>query len=91
MSDPYRGVADKLVEELTKARGDGPAEQKALETAIQGYLDIAGGGEPAELGLAEYFAQEGSVENPPALERVPGATEDDIERWSDLLADLAGY
>ncbi|MEZ4372911.1 MAG: hypothetical protein R3B07_18950 [Polyangiaceae bacterium] len=91
MSDPYRGVADELVEELAAANGDPSAEELALKKAIKGYLDIAGGGEPAELGLAEYFAQEGSVESPPALERVPGATDQDIERWSDLLADLAGY
>lgn len=92
-TDPYRAVADALVLALEAANGDAAKEEAALRAAIAGYLEAAEqpGGNPAELGLAEYFAEDGSVEDPPALERVKGASEDDIFRWRELLADLAGY
>ena len=89
--DRYRPVADALVTDLEAAAGDEDKEVAALQKAIDGYLRIAGGGQPAELGLAEYFAEDGGVANRPALERVKGATDDDIFRWREKLADLAGY
>ena len=54
-------------------------------------MAIAGDGHPAEHGLAEYFCDDGTPDDPPALERVPGATEDDLDRWRNLIADLADY
>ena len=90
-NDKYRGIADALVAELEAAGGDEAKETAALQKAIDGYVTIAGGGDPAELGLAEYFAEDGSASDPPALERVKDASEDDIFRWREKLADLAGY
>jgi hypothetical protein len=90
-TDRFRPVADVLVTDLEAARGDEAKETAALQKAIASYLEINGGGDPAEVGLAEYFAEDGSVANPPALERVADASEDDIFRWREKLADLAGY
>lgn len=90
-NDPYLPVADRLVADLSAAKRDLKAEEAALQRAIDGYLAIAGGGEPFELGLAEYFADEGTQDAPPALERVPDQTEEDFDRWRTMLADLAGY
>jgi hypothetical protein len=84
-SDPYRGIADALVEALKDARGDAAEEEAALRAAIEGYREIAEGADLGELGLAEYFAEEGT----PALKRVPGASEEDVFRWRELLTDLA--
>ncbi len=89
--DPYRPVADALVADLEAAGRDAAKEEAALRRAIDGYVAIAGGGDAAELTLAEYFAEDGSAQDPPALERVKGATDDDIFRWREKLADLAGY
>jgi hypothetical protein len=88
--DPYAAVATALVADLEAAAGDEAKETLALQKAIEGYATIAGGGAIAELGIPEYFAEDGSVGNPPALERVSGASEDDILRWREKLADLAG-
>jgi hypothetical protein len=90
-TDKFRPVADALVAELAAAGGDDAKETVALMRAIDGYLEINGGGVPAEVGLAEYFAEDGSVTNPPAFERVENASEDDIFRWREKLGDLAGY
>ncbi len=90
-SDRFRPVADALVADLEASAGDAAKEEAAIQKAIDAYVAIAGGGDPAELGLAEYFAEDGSAANPPALERVKGASEDDIFRWREKLADLAGY
>lgn len=90
-NDPYRGVADALVLALAAAKGDEAKEKDAIRAAIAGYVEIAEGGDPAEIGLAEYFVEDGSVENPPAIERVPGASEEDQFRWREMLLDLAGY
>jgi hypothetical protein len=89
--DPYAAVATALVADLEGAAGDDAKETAALQKAIEAYATIAGGGAIAELGIPEYFAEDGSVGNPPALERVKGASEDDILRWREKLADLAGY
>ncbi|KIG16850.1 hypothetical protein DB30_04012 [Enhygromyxa salina] len=89
--DPYLVLADALVGALESARGDASEERAAIQAAIDGYLAIAGGGDPAELMVAEYFCQEGRATQPPALERVRGAGEDDLFRWSELMAELAGY
>lgn len=86
--DPYRAVADALVAALAGAEGDVAAEEAALRAAIAGYMDLAEGDDPYEAGVADYFAEDGSVQNPPALERVPGASEDDIFRWREMLLDL---
>jgi hypothetical protein len=92
-NDRYRGVADTLVAALGAAGGDPAKEEAALKAAIAGYLEASEqpGVDPAELGVAEYFAEDGTADDPPALERVKGATEDDIFRWREKLADLAGY
>ena len=88
-ADPYRGVADALVAALAAAGGDAAKEEAALRAAIDGYNAIHGGGDPYESGLVAYFVEDGSVENPPAIERVPGASEDDQFRWREKLLDLA--
>lgn len=91
MADRYRAVGDALVTALSTAKGDDAKEQAAVQTAIDEYMAIAGKGDPAEHGLAEYFCDDGTRTDPPPIERVPGATEDDISRWRNLIADLAGY
>jgi hypothetical protein len=87
MSDPYRAVADALVDALEAARGDAAEEEAALRAAIEGYTEIAEEADAGELGLTEYFA-EGRAESPPALQRVPGASEADVFRWRELLGEL---
>ncbi|MCA9674210.1 MAG: hypothetical protein H6708_31500 [Kofleriaceae bacterium] len=89
--DRYRSVADTLVAALAAAQGDETKETAAAQAAIAGFMAIAGDGHPAEHGLAEYFCDDGTPDDPPALERVPGATEDDLDRWRNLIADLADY
>ena len=84
-----RAIADDLVAALASAAGDQAKEEAALRSAIEHWVKTAGGGHPAELGLVEYLLHEGPVEDPPALERVPGASEDDTIRWGDMLMDLA--
>lgn len=89
MTDPYRAVADTLVEALQAARGDAAEEEAALRAAIEGYQEIAEEADSGEIGLAAYFAEEGPGESAPALKRVPGASEEDIFRWRELLSELA--
>jgi hypothetical protein len=89
--DPYRGVADALVAALQAGNGDAAKEEAALRAAIDAYVAIAEGGDPAEIGLVEYLADEGRSGTPPALERVPGSSESDFSRWRDKLLDLAGF
>jgi len=89
MFDPYRSVADALVDALSAARGDAAEEEAALRAAIEGYREIAEEADSGELGLAEYFAEERTAEGAPALKRVPGASEEDLFRWRELLTDLA--
>jgi hypothetical protein len=90
-------AAQTLARELGEARGDETQERDAIARAVTRFMEIkrAAGAdpkaEPAELMCAEFFAEEGSVAQPPALERVTGATEEDVQRWRDLLADAAGY
>lgn len=88
--DRYRPAADALVADLQNAAGDEKKEDRALEKAIKSYIALAGPG-AEDLQAPEYFAEDGSVENPPALERVKGASEDAIFRWREKLADLCGY
>ncbi len=90
-NERYRPIADALVAALTAAQGDADREHAAIQQAIDDFMAIAGDGDPGEHGLAEYFCENGSVDDPPAIERVPGASEDDIFRWRELMADLAGY
>ena len=88
-NDRYRPLADALVIDLAACRGDEDKETAALQKALAGFEALRGGDDLP--GGPEYFAEEGSVANPPALERVQGASEDDIYRWRMKLADLAGY
>ncbi len=89
--DPYRPAADALVAALEAAAGNVKKEERAIQKAIDQYMEIAGGGILDEMMIPEYFAEDGSVQNPPAVERVKGATEADIFRWRMKLADLCGY
>ncbi len=86
----WQAIAQQLARDLEKALGDDAAETAALQKAYDACV-AAGEGPPSEMMIPEFLAQEGSVENPPALECVEGATEDDIFRWSEKLADIAGY
>ncbi|MDQ3301428.1 MAG: hypothetical protein M3619_33010 [Myxococcota bacterium] len=88
-SDRYRPVADALVADLEASAGDEASETTALQRALDRFLALRGSDDLP--GGPEYFAEEGSVANPPALERVKGASEDDIFRWREKLCDLAGY
>jgi hypothetical protein len=80
-----------LVVALTKAAGDARKEQEAVQAAIDAYMELAGGGDPFDACLANFFVEDGSVERPPPIERVPGAREEDVLRWRELVLDLAGY
>lgn len=74
---------------MSRRRGDEAKESAALQKALDGFEALRNGDDVP--GAPEYFAEEGSVANPPALERVSGASEDDIFRWRMKLCDLAGY
>lgn len=89
-SDRYRGVADALVQALQVARGDDAKEEAAIRAAIAGYNALADGDDPVENGMLDYLMEEGSADDPPALERVPGSSDEDQQRWRDKLLDLAG-
>lgn len=91
--DPYLPVADALVAALEKANGDETEEDAALEKAVDEYIAIAAQpkAHPAELMLAEYLCDEGVPDRPPALERVKGATEEQMSRWRDKIIELADY
>jgi hypothetical protein len=90
-------AAQTLARALDEAKRDDAQEREAIARAVARFMEIKRAfgahpdAEPAELMCAEFFADEGSVAQQPALEQVAGATEDDRQRWRDLLADAAGY
>jgi len=74
----------------TKRAAKPAKEEEALRSAIEGYVSISKDGDPNRAGT-HYLAEDGSAENPPAIERVPGCSEEDTFRWREKLVDLVGY
>lgn len=85
----------KLGEDLKGARHADDRVRALFVEAVQQYLVIAraaGAGaheRAAELGCAETLRDGGGAI--PSSFELAGATDDEYERWSDLLADAADY
>lgn len=92
MKPSLRPIAAKLIVDLAAARGDHAAETAALQSAVDACTAAcraAGDDEPYM--IPEQFAEDAYEGQASVLESVPEATEDEVFRWREQLADLCGY
>lgn len=85
----FKALYAKLGAELKAAREDDDRVRALLTDAVAQYMQIArdaGAGpaeEPAELGCAEELQGEPF--------EIADTTDEEYSKWSDMLADAAGY
>ncbi|MCA9613900.1 MAG: hypothetical protein KC586_14185 [Myxococcales bacterium] len=95
MDDTFRQTALQLIADLSAALGDVEAEDTALKKGVDAFVAnarAAGDDRPLEeLFLPERLAEDAFEGHDAVLERVAGASEDDVFRWRELVCDLCGY
>lgn len=95
MQDYFRPAAAAMISDLSACRGDEAAEQAALHKALDACVAAAvaqGDDTPlGELMIPEQFSEDAYEGDASVLESVPDATEDDVSRWREAIADLCGY
>ena len=95
MTPDEQTIARMLIADLAAAKADDDAERAAFTKAIDALVLLAregGDDTPAdELMIPERLAEDELENHLSVLESVPGASEDDVFRWRELLGDLCGY
>ena len=79
-------IVEDLARELRAANGDKAKEEAAVRAAVAA---VESSNAPSDLGIAELLRDgHGDIEGAPDI---AGASDEEYERWSDLLADACGY
>lgn len=83
-------VAKRLVAQMKKARGNQQKERAALTAAVDGYVAVrtdAGNPAPIEF-VIHFFRLEGHAGMPAPFDTL-GCSEEEDERWTDTLLEIA--
>jgi hypothetical protein len=92
----HAAICTKLGQDLKAARADDERVRALFVAAVAEYMQVAreaGAGpteHPGELGCAETLRDGGGSEIPSPFD-IAEATDDECERWTDMLADAADY